>query len=338
TTPAAARPAAPRPVAASSSGPTRRPGMRIGQLLALSDQTDSAGRLLLEDSAPEPAIRKARQAGIPMESAPAPYQDTPSRHGGPMNQSAYEALRHDVAEILNGFAWLAENAQAAAADDPEVATGAPRRLFVTSYLGVSLAHVLFHRAVDPAPPHGSLPPYVASIFKASRGIFSFSVQLENDLGPSHPMTAAEVMAYAEEHRQLVRPETGQVCAAPTRLIERTIEAILTGEGADAAKSNLGDLIEFPVLWEFYRLQDTVGELLSTFRVVMNQVTDVAPSGDPNRLFQAVIPAGPAQGQQFGQFTSGVLAQITDAQAGMNRALGRAENARAVTLEDLLRML
>jgi hypothetical protein len=152
------------------------------------------------------------------------------------------------------------------------------------------------------------------------------------------MTAAEVMAYAEEHRQLVRPETGQVCAAPTRLIERTIEAILTGEGADAAKSGLGEVVDFPMLWEFYRLQDSVGEVLSTFRLVMNAVTDVASSGDPNRLFSATVPSGPAKGQQFGKYTSDVLATITHAQAGMNRALGRAENARPVTLEDLLRML
>ena len=331
-------PAAPtQPASPAGTGsPTRRPGMRIGQLLALSDQTDADGRLLLEDSAPEAAIRKAKQAGIPMESGPAPYQDTPSRYGGRMNVSAYEALRHDVAGILNGFAWLAEHAAAALAPEPLPAT--PRRLFVTSYLGVSLAHVLFHRAVDPVPPHGQLPPYVASIFKASRGIFSFSVQLENDLGSDHPMTAADVMTYAEEHRQLVRPETGEVCAAPTRLIERTIEAILISEGADAAKSTIGDLVDFPMLWDFYRLQDEVGIVLSAFRVVLNQVSAIAQSGDPNRLFSARIPTGPAQGRPFGQFTGEVLATITEAQAGMNRALGRAENARAVTPEDLLRML
>ena len=329
------RPAAPAPQRPAAHQAARRPGMRLGQLLTLTDQTDSARRLLLEDSAPKPAIRKAKAAGVPMESAAAPYQDTPSRYGGPMNISAYEALRHDVAEILNGFAWLAEHA-AASSDEP--LTGTPRRLFVTSYLGVSLAHVLFHRAAGPVPAHGALEPYVASILKASRGIFSFSVQLENDVGPDQAMTAAEVMAYAEEHRQLVRPETGQVCAAPTRLIERTIDAILTGTGADAARSRLPDLVDFPMLWEFYRLQDQVGVVLSTYRTVMNQVTPMASAGDPNRLFSAVIPSGPAKGQQFGQFTAAVLAEITEAQAGMNRALGRSDNARPVSLEDLLRML
>src|SRR5947208_1919187 len=53
------------------------------------------------------------RAGIAMETVSCPYQDTPSRFGGKMNLSAYEALRHDVADILNGFAWLAEHDRAA---------------------------------------------------------------------------------------------------------------------------------------------------------------------------------------------------------------------------------
>jgi hypothetical protein len=324
-----------RPVPAGPSrGGSPRPGMRIGQLLALSDQTDETGRLLLEDSAPEPAVRKAKRAGIAMETAPAPYQDTPSRLGGPMNVSAYEALRHDVGAILDGFAWLAGQHRA---KEPSAA-GAPRRLFVTSYLGVSLAHVLFHRAEGPVPPHGALPAFVASIFKASRGVFSFSVQLENDLGPDKEMTAAEVMTYAEDRRQLVRPETGRVCAAPTRLIERTIEAVLTGAGADPARSTLPDLVDFEMLWEFYRLQDKVGEVLSTYRVVLNQVASPELMSDPNRLLRTVVPAGPAQGRKFGDFTQSVLAHVNDAQAGLNRALGRAGNARPITLADLMGML
>lgn len=306
-----------------------RPGMRLAQLLVLTDQTDETGRLLLEDSAPRQAIKKAERAGISMATEPAPYQDTPSRFGGPMNAAAYEALRHDTADILSGFAWLAANHHQRAPHE----TGAPRRLYAVSYLGVSLVHLLFHRADDPVPPHGKLPSYIASIFKASRGIFSFSVQLENDLGPSKAMTAAEVVRYAEEKRQFLRPDTGRVCAAPTRLIERTLEAILL-QGPPADRSALPELVDFDALWEFYRQQDVVGEALSRFRVVAERMS----TADPSRLFHTVIPGGPAQGQTFGAFAEATARQVNDAQAAMNRALGRRENAKAVGLEELLRML
>jgi hypothetical protein len=320
---------------ASTSG--RRPGMRLASIFALTDQTDASGRLLMEDSAPKQAIRKAEKAGVSMKTVPANYPDTPSRTGGTMNLAAYEALRRDTAEILNGFAWLAHHHADAAPEE----TGTPQRLYAVSYLGVSLPHVLFHRAVDPVPPHGQLPPFIASIFKASRGIFSFSVQMENDLGATKVMTAAEVVQYAEEKRSLVRPQTGRVCAAPTRLIERTLEVILTGEGADPHKSHLADLVDFPSLWRFYRLQDEFGELLSSFRVTFDNMTrhagaDVA--SNPNKLFKMTIPGGPAQGQTLGQFTEQTLRRANEIQAGLNGSLGRSENAKPIGLEELVRML
>ncbi|MGH9276798.1 MAG: DUF2188 domain-containing protein [Acidimicrobiales bacterium] len=330
--PAPTPPAPPRPP--SGSGDARRPGLKIAQLLTLTDQTDATGRLLLEDSAPPAAIRRAEKAGVAMETVTCAYADTPSRVGGQMNQSAYEALRHDVADILNGFAWLAERHRAA---EPQ-ATGTPERLFAVSYAGINLAHVLFHRAVDPVPPHGHLPAYVASIFKASRGIFSFAAQLENQRGPSAEMTAAEVMQVAEAERQFVRPTTGRVCAAPTRLIERTIAAILTGGEADAAKSRLGELVDFDVLWRFTQLQDVFGEALSTYRVVLEQVSAAGLANDPKRLFRHVLPDGPAQGQSFGAYTESVLATVNGVQADLNRLLGRATNAKALTFEDILRLL
>ena len=308
--------------------------MRLAQMLALTDQTDASGRLLLEDSAPKPAIRKAERAGVSMATEPAPYQDTPSRYGGQMNVAAYEALRHDTAAILNGFAWLARDLAAAAPAE----TGAPRRLYWTSYLGVNLVHVLFHRGEAPVPPHGALPPYIASIFKASRGLFSFAVALENDLGPAATLTAAEVVAYAEEKRQLVRPDTGRVCAAPTRLIERTIDVILTGHGADADRSELGQLVDFAALYEFTRLQDEYGQALSMFRVIADNLSAAGVANDPNRLARTVIPGGPAKGKTFGQVADEVVKLANATQAGMNRALGRSQNAARLTLADIVRML
>lgn len=333
--PAAPTPAPPPPSPAPASSGSRRPGMRLAQILTITDQTDTSGRLLLEDSAPKPAIRKAQKAGISMETEPAPYADTPSRLGGQMNAAAYEALRHDTAAILNGFAWIAHHHGQAAAPSE---TGAPRRLYWTSYMGVNLAHVLFHRGNDPVAPHGALPPFIASIFKASRGLFSFSVALENDKGADATMTAAEVVAYAEETRQLLRPDTGRVCAAPTRLIERTIDVILTGHGADPSRSQLGDLLEFSVLYEFTRVQDAFGEAMSMFRVIVDNLTTLGVTNDPARLVRTVIPGGPAKGKTFGQVTEEVVKLANDTQAGMNRLLGRSENASKLALPDILRML
>jgi len=310
----------------------RRPGMRLTQILTLTDQTDASGRLLLEDSAPKPAIRKAEKAGISMATEPAAYADTPSRVGGQMNAAAYEALRHDTAAILNGFAWLAAHLP------PEASGGDPTRLYWTSYLGVNLVHVLFHRGDDPVPPHDALPPFIASVFKASRGLFSFSVALENDKGAGARMTPAEVVAYAEEKRQLVRPDTGRVCAAPTRLIERTIDVILTGSGADATRSELGTLVDFGALYELTRLQDTFGQALSTFRVVVDNLTAAGVTSDPGRLVRTVIPGGPAKGKTFGQVTDELLKLANETQRAMNRLLGRSENAAKLSLPDILNML
>jgi hypothetical protein len=176
---------------------------------------------------------------------------------------------------------------------------------------------------------------VASIFKASRGIFSFSVDLQNRVGPAAAMTAADVLKDAEEHRHLVRPQTGRVCAAPSRLIERTLAAIVTGEGADAGRSRLGELVDFAVLWELYELQDAFGQGLSGYRVILEDLTRVAgPTPDPTRLFNTRLP----DGTSFGQRTESLLALADHVQRGMNRVLGRAENAKPLGLEDILRML
>jgi hypothetical protein len=260
-----------------------------------------------------------------MDTVACTYPDTPSRIGGQMNASAYEALRRDTAEILNGFAWLGQHHE----------QGAPRRLFVTSYLGVTLAHALFHRAVDPVAPYGELPSYVASIFKASRGIFSFSVELTNRSGADADMTAAEVLRDAEEHHHLVRPVTGRVCAAPTRLIERTLSAIITGDGADASRSGLGELVDFDVLWELFELQDRFGQALSAYRAVLEQASAGAgAAADPARVFATRLPDGTSVGQR----TEALLALADEVQRGMNRLLGRAENAKPLGFEDVLRML
>jgi len=316
----------------SDSGP-RLPGLGLSDLLTIRDQTDTSGRLLLEDSAPRKARRRAQQAGVPMKTVECPYPDSASRQGGSMNLSAYEALRQDTAEILDGFAWLTESYL-------RVQPGrraTVQAFFDVSNLGITLPLVLFYRGQDPVPPHGQLPTYIASIFKASRGVFSAAVDLLNRAGPpSRAITAAEVMAFAEEHGHFRRDETKRVCAAPTRLIERCIDVFITGEGGDETRSALGDAVPFRLLWEFYRRQDEFGRALSTYRFLLDKLSEAGMT-DINQMFGAMVPDGNRM-RSFGDVTDGLVARANAIQDELNRLLGRRPGVAPLSLERLIAML
>ncbi|MGH2772073.1 MAG: hypothetical protein ACRDIU_02895, partial [Actinomycetota bacterium] len=57
-----------------SKASPRPPGMRLWDLLTITDQTDDQGRLLLEDSAPADAIARVEAGGISMETVPVAYE------------------------------------------------------------------------------------------------------------------------------------------------------------------------------------------------------------------------------------------------------------------------
>lgn len=316
--------------AGAMTGPP--PALRLAELLTVGDQTDAAGRLLLEDSASKKARRLAEGRGILMNSARCPYQDTPSRLGGRMNVSAYEALRADTTGILDGFAWLTREQLTR----QPAAAGTVQLLYDTSYLGLTVPLMLFHRAVDPVPAFGRLPTVVASVFKASRGLFSVAVALLNEPGrPSRTVTAAEVVEYADRHRNLVRPEPPRVCAAPTRLIERTIAVILGGDGGSAAGSQLATLTPFPALWRFYRVQDDLSQALSVYSYVLAQLSRVHGPVPPEQLFGRMVPGTSGT---FGQLTEAMLAHATSAQEELNRLLGRQVAAPPVKGPELMGLL
>jgi len=309
--------------------------MGLGDLLTVRDQTDTSGRLLLEDSAPRKARRRAEQAGIAMRTVACSYPDSPSRHGGIMNVSAYEALRQDTAEILNGFAWLREN---------YLRVHPTRRSTVQAFfdvgnLGITLPLVLLYRGRDPVRPHGELPTYIASIFKASRGVFSAAVDLLNTAGPPlRKITATEVMQFAEERGHFKRDETKRVCAAPTRLIERCIDVFVTGEGGDQTRSELGTHIRFGVLWEFYRLQDEFGQALSNYRFLLDKLSRAGMT-DINEMFTATVPdGGGGRMRSFGDVTDGMVRRANAIQDELNTLLGRRAGVAPLTIERLVAML
>jgi len=322
--------------------------MGLADLLTVRDQTDASGRLLLEDSAPRKARRRAQQAGVAMKSVACPYPDSPSREGGTMNVSAYEALRQDTAEILNGFAWLTESYLRLQPTRRRTV----QAFFDVSNLGITLPLVLFYRGRHPVRPHGDLPPYIASIFKASRGVFSAALDLSNVAGPpSRRITAAEVMQFAEERGHFKREETKRVCAAPTRLIERCLDVFITGDGGDESRSELGTQVDFSVLWEFYRLQDEFGRALSNYRFLLEKLSQAGMT-DINQMFGAMVPGSvpernagsgpePSAGsvmRPFGDVTEDFVARANAIQDGLNRLLGRRPGVAPLSLERLVAML
>lgn len=250
-----------------------------------------------------------------------------------MNVSAFEALRHDTAEILNGFAWLH---RAYVIVNP-AAAGTVRALFETSYLGLSLPLVLFHRAVDPVSPQGSLPTFVASMFKASRGVFSAAVDMLNKRGPAALVTATDIVAFADADGHLARPQTGRVCAAPTRLIERTLSTMLTGEGADPDRSGLAGLIDFATLWEFVSIQDAISQALSDYRFVLEHVSGGAPVADPSELFGHPVNIGGTV-HSFGEHSAILVDRANRAQDALNIVLGRIADVAPLEYREVLRML
>ena len=307
--------------------------MGLADLLTVRDQTDVNGRLLLEDSAPRKARRRAQQAGVAMKTVDCPYADSPSRQGGVMNISAYEALRQDTAEIFDGVAWLTAN---------YVRMHPMRRrtveaFFDTSNLGITLPLVLFYRGRDPVPPHGRLPSYIASIFKASRGVFSAAVDMLNRAGPpSRLITAAEIVEFADQNGHFRREETKRVCAAPTRLIERCVDVFVTGEGGNAGRSGLGDFVDFPTLWEFYLLQDEFGQALSQYRFLLERLNEGGMTS-LDEMFGAMVPEG-GRMRPFGDVTESLVQRANAIQEALNALLGRRPGVAPLRLEQLMQML
>lgn len=310
----------------------RPPGLRLEQLLTVTDETDEHGRLLLEDSAPERAIGKAVRAGVAMDATACPYRDTPSRHGGRMNTSAYEALRRDTAQILSGLAWLGERYRAKEPEQRSTVQG----LADLSKLGVTLPLALFHRGREPVRRHGELPSSIAAIFKASRGMYSAAFDMVAAVGPG-PTTAPAVVAFAEEHGHLRREQTGTVCAAPTRLIERTVAVMLTGEGADPQASRLGEHVDFESLWNLFRVEKAFNQNLSRYGYVLDQLTAAGHRTDDPGLFDQTIRVAGGAGT-FSDFTDAFLRYANQAQVLANRALERAETPPPMTFSDVLRAL
>ncbi|MDQ3304783.1 MAG: hypothetical protein M3535_02180 [Actinomycetota bacterium] len=323
------------PAASGTGGPRTRRGLRLAELLTLGDQTDEHGRLLLEDSAPRQAQKRVKRAGVPMVEAVCDYADSPSRQGGRMNVSAYEALRHDIAEVLNGFAWLADLRRSASPTPGRDSVGG---LIDVANLGSTLPLVLFRRGHDQVPAQGALPGYIASIFKASRGLFSGAVAMLNeDRDPEASVTTAEVVAFAEEHGHLRRRETQRVCAAPSRLIGRTIEAVLTGTGAEPSRSRLGAHLDGAELWRFFTLHDSFSQALSNYRFVLANLAREHPGARPDELMGVVVTMAGRTGT-FGDLTAAVTHHGNQAQSAMNEVLGRSGEVAPLTLPTLLQML
>lgn len=323
-----------RSAAADGARRTAPRGLRLMDLLTVQGETDASGRLVLEDAAPKRARRRARRAGVAMKTVECTYPDSPSRLGGTMNRSAYEALRRDVPEVLDGFAWLAVRY----GEKVDVARDSVQALNDVSKLGVTLPLPLLRSGTDPMAEHGELPPFVASVFKASRGIFSAAFDLLHEPGAPRTVTADEFVRFAEEQGHLQGQDTRNVCAAPTRLITRTIAAILTGEGADPDRSSLPEVLDFELLWELFCMERGFSESLSQYGNVLQRLVASGAATSPQELFSRTVSHG-GQKLPFGELTDSFLEYANRIQRDMNDLLGR-DGARApqVTFQDVMQAL
>lgn len=252
-----------------------------------------------------------------------------------MNVSAYEALRHDITEVLNGFAWLAELRAEAAA---RVSRTSLQAVIDVANLGSTLPLILFHRTERSFPGQGAVPSFVASIFKASRGLFSGAIAMLNDgREPELTVTTEEILAFVEGHGDLRRPETGRVCAAPTRLIGRTVEVILSGRGAESDRSGLADHVDGAQLWAYFSLHDSLSSALSTYRFVLENLSRDHPGATPEQLYGVGVEVAGRRGS-FGDLTEAVIQTASVAQARMNEVLGRSGDAPPLDVRGLLQIL
>ena len=153
--------------------------------------------------------------------------------------------------------------------------------------------------------------------------------------PSEPVSAAEVVEFADRHRHLVRPDPPRVCAAPTRLIEHTISVILGGEGGTASASAFADLVPFPMLWRFYQVQDELSQALSMYSFVLEQLSRSHGRVPPAKLFGQMVPGTTGT---FGQLSEAMLAHANSAQVDLNRILGRDDRPPALSVPELLQLL
>ena len=128
-----------------------------------------------------------------------------------------------------------------------------------------------------------------------------------------------------------------MCAAPTRLIERTIAAILTGQGAEPAKSGLAGLVDFPGLWSCYSVQRKFSRSCSDYRYVLENLTRTVGGSDSKRMFGSMVQVE-GKTWSFGALTDAFVEYANMVQNALNRLLGRAEDAPAITFEEVLRIL
>ncbi|MDP8987609.1 MAG: hypothetical protein M3N11_04595, partial [Actinomycetota bacterium] len=167
--------------------------------------------------------------------------------------------------------------------------------------------------------------------------FSASVDLLNQAGWS-PTTGAEVVRFAEREGHFVRQQTGRVCAAPTRLIERTIDVVLTGVGADASRSGLGDLLAFATLWEFWSVEQSFNRAFDRYGHVLRNLLEASGGApDPETLLGATVVDQGVE-HSFGAFTEAFLDYANAAQGELNRLLGRDQSAPPLRFEDVVRIL
>ena len=97
------------------------------------------------------------------------------------------------------------------------------------------------------------------------------------------------------------------------------------------------MVDFPALWAFYSLQRKFSRSCSDYRYVLENLTRTAGGSDPKRLFGSMVQVE-GRTWSFGALTDAFVEYANIVQNDLNRLLGRAEDAPAITFEEVLRIL
>ncbi len=209
-----------------------------------------SGRPIAEMNAEEETIAQAKRDGVGFQQRNNHLQDSrgvfPNKK---INASAYIETNLHQQEVADGFAWVNN----LIFDTPPQQIS-PEQLRALATIPYALPGYLIYRNTNPLS-YDNLPTVVGDMFKTA---FGFQL-VANDLirrKKDEVITPAKVYGLANETKGKIKSLLvggERVCPAPEAIITRISDALITGNGGDAQRSELNTLIppqEYMRLYQF----------------------------------------------------------------------------------------
>lgn len=300
------------------------PPVSLFRDIVVSDETTANGRPLQERAAYDISTYSFR---VPEEIKTCPYPG--SRNGKDMNFSALQSLTNNYKEVIDGFGWI--NRLHFGDDIPQKVTLTD--FWEMSQIGEALPSFAFNRAKNPYRKQYHLPDFIGDIFKSSRGLFAASDDMMRGHLFETEVTPSLIYSHVEENHTLVGKD--EVCAAPQKMIEQVISALLYRERANPNDSRLNFIYsdndkieEYTDLYISARdiTTDLAVAAIGTWRTI---VTDFSPRftrDDKDRILSLLT--------EFHEKEDELLWEANPLQEDMNQILGRQyQGIKPITIAD-----